>query len=65
MANPSKHLYEYAVLHRDKDDTTVVVEPATLLAVSAEVARNKAIRAVPEQYEDKLDELQVIVRLFQ
>lgn len=67
MAQDQKRsLFEVAVLHRDPKDgtTTQVIEPTTALAKSAKTAELAVIRNVPAEYDEKLDELEVIVRPF-
>lgn len=66
MADPvaNKDLYEFSVLLREKDKTTVVVEPQTVLASSLEAARLIAARAVPEEHAEEPDRLDIKVRLF-
>lgn len=63
--NKKRSLYEVAVLHHNKEGTTEVVKPQSLLAASAETARLAVVRLIPEDYDDKLDELEVIIRPFQ
>ncbi len=64
MANET--LYEVAVLHRDPETKKAeeVISPKTVLASSSDTARLKVVREVPESYDDKIDELEVIVRPF-
>ncbi len=59
-------LFQVAVLHRDPKSgkTTVVIEPDVVTATSAETARLSVIRQVPADYDEKLDDLEVIVRPF-
>jgi hypothetical protein len=63
---PKQDLYEYAVTYYDSDkkDNVVVVEPTTVLANDPEHARLKAARAIPADYDDKLDKLDIKVKLF-
>jgi len=61
----TQSLFQVAVLHRgDKGETTEVVPPRSILAKSADIARLKLVREIPEAYSDKLDECEVIVRPF-
>lgn len=65
-------LYQYAVLwhptEKDAEDngtkSKVIVEPATVLAADASAATMLAARAIPEQYADQLDQVQIAVRPF-
>lgn len=59
-----KSLFEIAVLHHDDNGTTEVVKPKTVLAKSIEIAKLVASREVSEEYSDKLNELEIIVRPF-
>lgn len=65
MAKSPKTLFEYTViLHDDKDGDKVIVDPSTCLADNASVAKLVAGRAIPEQYADRIGEMEVIVRPF-
>lgn len=65
MAKDKKQLFEYAVLKRSDDGTVVVVEPATVLATDAKRAELVAMRAIPEEHVDEIDDLEITVRPFQ
>lgn len=62
--NKNKQLFEVAVLHHDKDGTTEVVKPQSLLAKNSETARLAVVRLIDAEWDEKLDELEVIVRPF-
>lgn len=68
-------LFEYAVLYHPKptkdpagNDTTpkstLVIAPATVLAVDEKEVGLKVARLIPADYDDKLDLVEVIVRPF-
>jgi hypothetical protein len=68
-------LFEYAVIHHPKvtkdalgNETqgpdVVVVAVTTALAKTQEEVAMRAARAIPEQYVDKLDEVEILVRPF-
>lgn len=65
-------LFDYAVIHhpkkKDKDTETkaskLIVVPTTILAKDENTALMLAARAIPEEYVDKLDEVEVAVRPF-
>jgi len=66
-------LYTYAVIYLPdgKDDETydygncaIIVEPAYMLAESEETVRMKAIRLIPSEYDEKLEDMDVLVRPF-
>jgi len=61
-SNDGKRLYEYHVLDRSGENTVTVVEPTTVLASSESVARNLAVRAVPEAAAEHLEKLEIVVR---
>lgn len=64
---PRARLFQYAVIYhpRKKDEASVlVVEPKTILVLDENVAALMAARAIPKEYEDKLDRLEVAVRPF-
>jgi hypothetical protein len=65
-------LFEYAVICQPKADKDgdVVEEGAVLVPVTAQLAKDEAqvnmiaARKIPEEYLDKLDRVQVVVRPF-
>ena len=67
-------LFEYAVLYhpkRKKDDveagnwpkSSVVVPPTTVIGVDTEIPMIAA-RAIPVEYQDKLEDVEIVVRPF-
>lgn len=72
---PRLQLFEYTVLYhpkatkeqvdnRKEPNSTIIVEPARILAPSAKEAGIKASRAIPAEYEDKLEDVEVLVHPF-
>lgn len=59
-----KNLWQYAAVYHGKDGDEVAVEPTQVLARDADHAKLLAIRALPEKYDEKLDELEIIVKPF-
>ena len=64
-------IYEFAVLfNQPKSEITstnvpkLIVPPTTLLADSDDEARIKAARAIPEEYIDRLSQVDIAVRVF-
>jgi len=68
-------LFEYAILQHPKQTkeqaernespkSVLVKEPSTVLAASKDEVSILASRAIPEQYLDKLDEVEILVRPF-
>lgn len=68
-------LFEYAVLYHpkptkeqnDRGETPkseLLIEPKTVLALSPENVSVLAARSIPENYVDKLDEVEIVVRPF-
>jgi hypothetical protein len=65
-------LFQIAVLfhpnEKDKDKdgtkTKLIVEPRTILALDTQAAGFQAIRAIEEQYAEKSDQVEVVVRPF-
>ena len=65
-------LFEYAVLLQEKensdgeivDPAAIVIEPTTVLARDPGQAELLAARSIPEEYMDRLDRLQLVVRPF-
>lgn len=70
MSKP--RLFQYAILFhpttKDKDGDTqpskVVIEPRTILAADENAARMAAIISIPQEYQDKLEQLEVALRPF-
>lgn len=66
---PNLKLYQYAILlHPAKDDkkgkTKLIVEPTTVLAASDNVAQMMAVKSIPEQYADQLEDIDIAIRPF-
>lgn len=63
---PKTKLFQYAAILQGDDDTdaVLVIEPAFMLATSEKEVERKAIRAVPEQYADQIEQVEVLVRPF-
>ena len=68
-------LFEYAILYHPKtkkdkvgdeviEKSVLVKEPSSVLAVSPEEVSILAARAIPDEYLDKLDCVEIIVRPF-
>ena len=68
-------LFEYAVLYHpkptkeqnDRGETPkseVLIDPKSCLAISAEQVSVLAARAIPAEYVDKLDDVEIVVRPF-
>jgi hypothetical protein len=72
---PKGKLFEYAILYHPKpkkakdgelieQKSEVVCEPKRLLALDDKQVAMLAARALPEEYVDKLEEIEIIVRPF-
>lgn len=68
-----KKLFQYAILFHeliqepgkvDQVNTQMIVKPDTLLAVNEGVARVAAAQKIPPGYEDKLEQLEILVGAF-
>ena len=69
-------LFEYAILYHPKEKkaadgtpledkkSILVVEPARVIAVDEKEVAIKAAKAIPNEYDDKLAEVEIIVRPF-
>lgn len=67
-------LYQYAILwhpkEKQKDEekneakTKLIVDLTTVLAASDQVAQMMAIKAIPEEYTDQLDQIDIAIRPF-
>jgi len=59
-----RKLYHYAALYHDKDKTESALEPAYLLAKDEEHAKKLVIKLLDSEYDDKLADIEVLVRPF-
>ena len=64
-------LFQYAIIwHPDKEQekkgekSKVIVPPATILAKSQQVAQMIAIKAIPEEYAEQLEQVDIALRPF-
>lgn len=60
-------LYQYAVILNptdEKEDSKLIVDLKTTLAKSESAVQMIAIREIPKQYEDRFEEISVVVRPF-
>lgn len=60
-------LFQYAVIYNPtKEDETpkIIVEPTTVIGKSENSVSMKAIREIPEEYMDKFEDIEVVVRPF-
>lgn len=64
-------LFQYAIIHIPKEDkdkkvekAKILKEPTTVLGLDEKQAAIIAARAIPEEYLDVLEEVQVLVRPF-
>jgi hypothetical protein len=64
-------LYQFAILwHPNKEQkekevkTKLVVEPTTILASNDQVAQMMAVKAIPEEYTEQLDQIDIAIRPF-
>lgn len=62
-------LFQYAILwHPSKEDknekSKIVVEPTTILAKNEQVAQMMAVKAIPDEYTDKLEQVDIAIRPF-
>lgn len=58
-------LFQYAVIYNPtKEDETpkIIVEPTTVIGKSENSVSMKAIREIPEEYMDKFEDIEVVVR---
>lgn len=68
-------LYEFAVLHHPTPEkgpdgkdkavkSSIVVQPTSVLAGSPDEVSIMAAKKIPDDYNDKLDEVEIVVRPF-
>lgn len=69
-------LFEYAVLYHPKEKkdaagnpleskkSIVVKEPTTVVAVSEQEVGILAAKSIPSEYEDKLEDVEIVIRPF-
>lgn len=72
---PKQEIYEYSVLFHHKiekdnagnditKDSIIVINPSTMLAPNVETVSKKVARMIPKEYEDRLNQCDIIVRPF-
>lgn len=64
-------LYQYAAIYHptkaeaeDGEKPKVIVEPTTLLAKNEQVASMMVVREIPEEYADRLENVDIAIRPF-
>ena len=64
-------LYQYAAIcHPTKEEekkgekAKVIVEPTTVLAKNEQVAGMMIVRQIPEEFADKLEQIDIVIRPF-
>jgi hypothetical protein len=71
----AQKLFEYAVLYHPKPTkeqrdageevgSVILVSPTTTLAKDEKIAAMVVARAIPQEYVDKLDKVEIIIRPF-
>lgn len=56
-------LFQYAVIYNGTAPK-IIVEPKTVLGKSENEISMKAVREIPEEYVDKFEDIEVVVRPF-
>lgn len=71
MENTNAKLFQYAVIwnpnkkeEKEGEKAKLVVEVTTVLAKDDKTAMMMAIKAIPKNYEDKYDQLDIAMRPF-
>lgn len=71
MSDEAKvRLYEFAVYYappqdeEDADEPQMIVEPDTILSGSKKAVQLKAARQIPESFDDKLEDVYIVIRPF-
>lgn len=59
-----KSLYEYAILFHSEEETELIVEPTYYLGTNEEEVKLYAARDIADEYAEKMDRVEVIVRPF-
>jgi len=67
-------LYQYAILWHPKknekgedkkeEKTKLLIEPTTVLATNDQVAQMIAVKVIPDEYSDQLDQIDIAIRPF-
>lgn len=68
MAKRTKQRYfEYVLIYNptEGDDTAQIILNGTMLAEKKETAVRKLIRKIPDKWEEKMDDIDILVRDFQ
>jgi len=73
MSSNKKSLFQYAILHHNKTatkegeydyETTIIVEPTTVLSKSSDQVGIIAARGIPEKYLEDLENVDIVVKPF-
>lgn len=61
------NLFEYVIVYMPKAeglDPKILVKPTTILSESEQVVRMEAVFQIPEEYKDKLKDINIYIRPF-
>jgi len=57
-------IFEYLVIYDGDDKSKIIVGVTQVIADNEDAVKLIAARAIPKEYEDKLDDVRVVVRPF-
>ena len=65
----NSRLFQYAILwHPTKEQkdkkSALIVEPTTILAKNEQVAQMMAVKAIPDEFTDQLEQVDIAIRPF-
>jgi dUTPase len=59
-------LFQFAILlHPPKQNSVLVVLPTTILASNHQTVLIRAAKLIPNEYDDRLDQIEVLIRTYQ
>lgn len=62
-----QRLFEYAVIYNpiEGDDKAEIIDKGEVLGEKQETVVRKLIRKIPDKWEDKMDDIDILIRDFQ
>lgn len=62
-----KKLFEYVIVYSPKnenDESIILIKPEIILADNEKIVQMEAVLSIPEEYKNKLSEINIFIRPF-
>lgn len=62
-----KKLFEYVIVYSPKnenDESIILIKPELILADNEKIVQMEAVLSIPEEYKNKLSEINIFIRPF-